>query len=137
MDPKRLVTGPEATHLPATATSPVAPPEYTPHSYGFMLFAVEADGYGGFSATLADGRQWLYASKYDFSGDSRLAYEALFAAAWNLAPGMDLEADPRVKLWPNGERLPVGDPHTLCSTPRCSYGDNHLRPCNQDAAEPE
>lgn len=112
MGSKRIVTGPQANHLPATATSPVAPPEYTPHSYGFMLFAVEADGYGGFSATLADGRQWLYASQYDFAGNQREAFRALFNTAYALgeAPAGTLPADDRVKLWPNGEALPAGNP---------------------------
>lgn len=145
LDPRRLVTGPEATRLPATATNPTMPPEYTPHSYGFMLFAVEADGYGGFSATLADGRQWLYSNKHDFGGDLCKAYHALVREAWlhgqaddpnPVAWDGEVPLDSRVKAWPNGKALPAGDPHTLCSTPRCSLGENHLRPCNEDAQPP-
>jgi hypothetical protein len=26
---------------------------------------------------------------------------------------------------------PTGDVHTLCGTPRCSYGEGHTLPCNE------
>jgi hypothetical protein len=103
--------------LPATVANPTLPPEYIPHSYGFMCFAIETDGYGGFSAVLPDGRQWLYASKYDFSDDLHSAYTALTRVAWQLGQNPltdpNLSIDSRVKVWPNGEALPTtqgGDP---------------------------